>query len=118
MLIPNKDIFGYVVEFSGDQHGSRFIQQKLESATNEEKQAIFDEIVPANTLHLMQDVFGNYVTIIYTRSKLVPSHRLFRLFRNYLNTDRRCIKRFWLILWKAMFLHFLCNSMDVEWCKR
>ncbi|KAF9053707.1 ARM repeat-containing protein [Hymenopellis radicata] len=56
-----QDIFGYVVEFSGDQHGSRFIQQKLETATNEEKQAIFDEIVPANTLHLMQDVFGNYV---------------------------------------------------------
>ncbi|KAF8077930.1 armadillo-type protein [Lyophyllum atratum] len=56
-----RDIFGYVVEFSGDQHGSRFIQQKLESATTEEKQAIFDEIVPANTLQLISDVFGNYV---------------------------------------------------------
>ena len=56
-----QDIFGYVVEFSGDQHGSRFIQQKLESATSEEKQIVFDEIIPDNALQLIQDVFGNYV---------------------------------------------------------
>ncbi|KAL4067648.1 armadillo-type protein [Scleroderma citrinum] len=56
-----RDIFGYVVEFSGDQHGSRFIQQKLETATSEEKQIVFDEIVPHNALQLIQDVFGNYV---------------------------------------------------------
>ncbi|KAG1715699.1 hypothetical protein ID866_1462 [Astraeus odoratus] len=55
-----RDIFGYVVEFSGDQHGSRFIQQKLEAATSEEKQIVFDEIVPHNALQLIQDVFGNY----------------------------------------------------------
>ena len=56
-----QDIFGYIVEFSGDQHGSRFIQQKLETATSDEKQIVFDEIVPNNTLQLIQDVFGNYV---------------------------------------------------------
>ncbi|KAF8447946.1 armadillo-type protein [Boletus edulis BED1] len=56
-----RDIFGYIVEFSGDQHGSRFIQQKLEMATSEEKQIVFDEIVPDNALQLIQDVFGNYV---------------------------------------------------------
>jgi pumilio RNA-binding family len=56
-----RDIFGYIVEFSGDQHGSRFIQQKLETATSEEKQMVFDEIVPDNALQLIQDVFGNYV---------------------------------------------------------
>lgn len=56
-----RDIFGYIVEFSGDQHGSRFIQQKLESATSEEKQIVFDEIVPESALQLIQDVFGNYV---------------------------------------------------------
>jgi pumilio RNA-binding family len=50
------------VEFSGDQHGSLFIQQKIESASSEEKQMIFDEIVPDNTLQLVQDVFGNYVS--------------------------------------------------------
>ncbi|KAG6818099.1 hypothetical protein H0H87_000003 [Tephrocybe sp. NHM501043] len=56
-----RDIYGYAVEFSGDQHGSRFIQQKLGTATSEEKQTIFDEIVPANAATLMIDVFGNYV---------------------------------------------------------
>ena len=56
-----RDIFGYIVEFSGDQHGSRFIQQKLESATSDEKEIIFNEIVPHNALQLVQDVFGNYV---------------------------------------------------------
>ncbi|KDQ07951.1 hypothetical protein BOTBODRAFT_59683 [Botryobasidium botryosum FD-172 SS1] len=56
-----RDIYGYVVEFSGDQHGSRFIQQKLESASSEEKQAVFDEILPDNALPLITDVFGNYV---------------------------------------------------------
>ncbi|KAG1174627.1 hypothetical protein G6F70_004733 [Rhizopus microsporus] len=55
-----KDIINHVVEFSGDQHGSRFIQQKLETATSEEKQLVFDEILP-NCLQLMTDVFGNYV---------------------------------------------------------
>ncbi|KAK3827028.1 MAG: armadillo-type protein [Linnemannia gamsii] len=55
-----KDIEGSVVEFSSDQHGSRFIQQKLETATDEEKQMIFEEIMP-HALQLMTDVFGNYV---------------------------------------------------------
>ena len=50
------------MEFSGDQHGSRFVQQKLETASSEEKQMIFNEIVPDNTLQLVQDVFGNYVS--------------------------------------------------------
>ncbi|KAG0288750.1 mRNA binding protein puf3, partial [Dissophora globulifera] len=55
-----KDISGSVVEFSGDQHGSRFIQQKLETASAEEKAMVFDEILP-HALQLMTDVFGNYV---------------------------------------------------------
>jgi len=57
-----KDIFGHCVEFSGDQHGSRFIQQKMEVATVEERNVVFQEVVPTgNGLQLMQDVFGNYV---------------------------------------------------------
>ncbi|KAI9490839.1 armadillo-type protein [Zychaea mexicana] len=55
-----KDIAGHIVEFSGDQHGSRFIQQKLETANSEEKQMVFEEVLP-NALQLMTDVFGNYV---------------------------------------------------------
>lgn len=55
-----KDIYDHVVEFSGDQHGSRFIQQKLETANSDEKEQIFREIEP-NAVQLMKDVFGNYV---------------------------------------------------------
>ncbi|XP_059628330.1 pumilio homolog 4 [Cornus florida] len=54
------DIVDHVVEFSTDQYGSRFIQQKLETATAEEKTKIFPEIVP-HAHALMTDVFGNYV---------------------------------------------------------
>ena len=54
------DLEKHIVEFSQDQHGSRFIQQKLERATQIEKQAVFAEILPA-AWSLMTDVFGNYV---------------------------------------------------------
>ncbi|XP_059628106.1 pumilio homolog 1-like [Cornus florida] len=54
------EIAGHVVEFSADQYGSRFIQQKLETATTEEKNMVFHEIMP-QALTLMTDVFGNYV---------------------------------------------------------
>ncbi|MCD7452356.1 hypothetical protein HAX54_016284 [Datura stramonium] len=54
------EIGGHVVEFSADQYGSRFIQQKLETATTEEKNMVFNEILP-QALSLMTDVFGNYV---------------------------------------------------------
>ena len=48
------------MEFSQDQHGSRFIQQKLERAAAAEKQLVFQEILSA-AYSLMTDVFGNYV---------------------------------------------------------
>lgn len=54
------DIAGHVFEFSADQIGSRFIQQKLETANSEEKNMVFMEIFP-QALTLMTDVFGNYV---------------------------------------------------------
>ncbi|XP_057423132.1 pumilio homolog 4 isoform X2 [Lotus japonicus] len=54
------DIVDHVVQFSTDQYGSRFIQQKLETASVEEKTKIFPEIIP-HARALMTDVFGNYV---------------------------------------------------------
>ncbi|XP_050209282.1 pumilio homolog 1-like [Mercurialis annua] len=54
------EIASHVVEFSADQYGSRFIQQKLETATMDEKNMVFNEIMP-QALSLMTDVFGNYV---------------------------------------------------------
>lgn len=55
-----RDLIGHIVEFSQDQHGSRFIQQKLERATPAERQMVFTEILQA-AYQLMTDVFGNYV---------------------------------------------------------
>ncbi|KAJ8131029.1 hypothetical protein O1611_g2596 [Lasiodiplodia mahajangana] len=55
-----KDLRGHIVEFSGDQHGSRFIQDKLTAANSEEKEHVFREI-ESNAIQLMKDVFGNYV---------------------------------------------------------
>uniref|UniRef100_A0A8D8UYT9 Pumilio homolog 2 n=1 Tax=Cacopsylla melanoneura TaxID=428564 RepID=A0A8D8UYT9_9HEMI len=55
-----RDLSQHIVEFSQDQHGSRFIQQKLERASVQEKQFVFAEILP-NAYNLMTDVFGNYV---------------------------------------------------------
>ncbi|KAI0481705.1 ARM repeat-containing protein [Xylaria cf. heliscus] len=55
-----KDIYGHIVEFSGDQHGSRFIQDRLKVANSEEKERVFQELMQ-NAVQLMKDVFGNYV---------------------------------------------------------
>lgn len=55
-----RDLANHIVEFSQDQHGSRFIQQKLERATAAEKQMVFNEIINS-AYSLMTDVFGNYV---------------------------------------------------------
>jgi hypothetical protein len=51
---------GLMLELATDQYGSRFIQQRLENATPEEKQAAFEQLLP-DTLRLCTDVFGNYV---------------------------------------------------------
>lgn len=49
-----------MVEFSGDQHGSRFIQQRLEMGSDEDRRTVMHEL-GHNLLPLMMDVFGNYV---------------------------------------------------------
>ena len=43
-----------------DQYGSRFIQQKLENASGDDREEIFPEIL-SNAIALTTDVFGNYV---------------------------------------------------------
>lgn len=54
------DVMGKVKEISMDQYGSRFIQQKLEKASPDEREKIFPEIL-SNAISLTTDVFGNYV---------------------------------------------------------
>lgn len=80
-----KDIYNHVVEFSGDQHGSRFIQQKLETANSDEKEQIFREIQP-NALQLMTDVFGNYVIQkMFEHGNQVQKRLLAEQMRNHVN---------------------------------
>jgi pumilio RNA-binding family len=43
-----------------DQYGSRFIQQKYDVTTEEEKELIFSEILP-EAYSLMNDVFGEHL---------------------------------------------------------
>ncbi|XP_062184871.1 pumilio homolog 3-like isoform X2 [Phragmites australis] len=54
------DVVGRVKEVSMDQYGSRFIQQKLENASGDDREEIFPEIL-SNAIALTTDVFGNYV---------------------------------------------------------
>lgn len=55
-----KDLTNHIVAFCQDQHGSRFIQLKLEISSEAEKQLVFDEVY-GSAQTLMTDVFGNYV---------------------------------------------------------
>ncbi|KAB5557894.1 armadillo-type protein [Coniochaeta sp. 2T2.1] len=55
-----RDIYGHIVEFAGDQYGSRFIQEKLTTANSDEKDQLFNEL-ESNAMALAKDIFGNYV---------------------------------------------------------
>lgn len=107
---------GHIAEFSSDQHGSRFIQQQIEHASHEERQIIYDEIVPRNAFHLMQDVFGNYVGNMTTSiSEIIFLFRSFKSFlsaemmRNEKNSPQSC---------KANWSHSLFNCIAVGLCKK
>lgn len=69
-------IFGHIVEFSIDQHGSRFIQAQLETATDCEKAIVFSEIYPRDVDKLIRDVFGNYVSCCHISLYDYPDHFL------------------------------------------
>lgn len=68
---------------SSDQHGSRFIQQKLEICNAEDKQSVFKEVLP-HASKLMTDVFGNYVIqkVNYQIFSVVLSLSVFILVRS------------------------------------
>lgn len=60
ILTRLQNVFGVVVEFAGDQQGSRFLQEKIPTANSDDRQRVFEEIM-VNANALMVDVFGNYV---------------------------------------------------------
>lgn len=56
-----QDLSSVIGDISCDQHGSRYIQQRLECDPNSsEAELVFQAVLPV-ALHLMTDVFGNYV---------------------------------------------------------
>jgi Pumilio-family RNA binding repeat len=117
-LINSQDIYGYIVEFSGDQHGSRFIQQKLETATSEEKQGVFDEIVPDNALQLIQDVFGNYVCLQRDVLPAITSNSFHRSSKSCLSTERKSKRLFLPTRWRVIFYHCHYRCMAAVLCRR
>jgi len=54
------ELAAHIAEIAQDQYGSRLIQQKLESASEEEKQLAFKSVL-MKMPQLTTDVFGNYV---------------------------------------------------------
>mmetsp|Transcript_32674 Transcript_32674/g.84699 ORF Transcript_32674/g.84699 Transcript_32674/m.84699 type:complete len:720 (+) Transcript_32674:122-2281(+) len=54
------DITKHITDFAKDQYGSRFIQQRFEVATLEEKKVACDALLN-DVSSLVTDVFGNYV---------------------------------------------------------
>lgn len=54
------EVMPHIVEFAKDQHGSRFLQTKLEESNEEDRAQIFEVILP-QTKSLASDVFGNFV---------------------------------------------------------
>lgn len=78
-----RDVYGHIVEFSGDQHGSRWIQQKLEVANSDEKSHVFEEIL-VNINQLTTDIFGNYVIQkLYERGDQVQKKLLAQQMRGH-----------------------------------
>ena len=58
------ELRGHLHEFSTDQHGSRFIQERLDmrgDVASSERDLIFDELID-NAKSLVEDAFGNYVS--------------------------------------------------------
>ena len=51
---------GMLLDLAVDQHGSRYIQQQLETSLETERSGIFDLLLP-DLVRLCLDVFGNYV---------------------------------------------------------
>ncbi|KAJ7867645.1 armadillo-type protein [Mycena leptocephala] len=90
-----RDIASYVVAFSGDQHGSHFIQTELPNASSEERQTVFDEIVPKNASGLIQDVIQKLFEHGTQPQKSMPANTMEANFVRDLEPHiLRCVKDF------------------------
>ncbi|KAI5303818.1 mRNA binding protein puf3 [Ascosphaera pollenicola] len=55
-----KMIENHIAEFAGDQQGSRLIQNRLDSASSEDKMMVYTEMRP-NVRQFMNDIYANYI---------------------------------------------------------
>lgn len=55
-----KMIENHIAEFAGDQQGSRLIQNRLDSASSEDKMMVYSEMRP-NVRQFMNDIYANYI---------------------------------------------------------
>ncbi|GAA0160062.1 RNA metabolism protein [Lithospermum erythrorhizon] len=93
--------------YSKDHYGSRFIQQKLETAKKVEKDMVFREIKP-HALTLMTDVFGNYVVqkfFDYGSKQQV---------RELVNRMAACVYRFSLAIYSCRVIQKAIESIEVD----
>ena len=104
---------GLVADLATDQNGSRFIQTKLEEASDADKQAVFEQILP-ETLRLCTDVFGNYC--IRKILKYNFTHNLVE--RNSLNMEPQSRSTNYLKRLSIEFSHFHCKCMVVKLYKK
>ncbi|KAF5930845.1 hypothetical protein HYC85_031718 [Camellia sinensis] len=58
------EITGHVVEFSADQYGSRFIQQKLETATTEEKNMAIEVVDLDQKIKMVEELDGHVMRCV------------------------------------------------------
>merc|ERR1719382_2040696 len=54
------DVMPHILDFAHDQHGSRFLQTKLEEADEEGRKAVFEAFLPTAS-KLAVDAFANFV---------------------------------------------------------
>eukprot|EP00747_Dinoflagellata_sp_TGD_P005220 gnl/TRDRNA2_/TRDRNA2_113293_c1_seq1.p1 gnl/TRDRNA2_/TRDRNA2_113293_c1~~gnl/TRDRNA2_/TRDRNA2_113293_c1_seq1.p1 ORF type:complete len:643 (-),score=145.28 gnl/TRDRNA2_/TRDRNA2_113293_c1_seq1:256-2184(-) len=54
------EVLPHIIEFAQDQHGSRYVQTKLDEADEADRKVVFDAVLP-ETAKLSSDVFGNFV---------------------------------------------------------
>ena len=106
-----RDLANHIVEFSQDQHGSRFIQQKLERASASEKQLVFQEIL-TSAYSLMTDVFGNYVIQKFFEFG-TPEQKSTLAQKVIITLGIVAVSQ----LWGILNDDYLCVSTDSHWSK-
>ena len=74
------EVMQRIVENCQDQNGSRMIQQHFETASSEDRDLIFEKVLP-ESLKLAKNVFGNYVIQkILEKGTKEQKHELFKTF--------------------------------------